>query len=193
MSAVVARTSPVVLPGPAAAPAERDAFATLAARPPASRAGRLAMSLPSALEALRANKGRAILTTLGIIIGVGAVIVMVSLGQGASAQVGERLAGLGTNVLTISPGSSRTGGVQGGAGSVSSLTEADFAAIRRELPEVTLSPVVQGNAQVIVGNQNWQTRVQGVTARSSASATSPSRLSAYWPARAAPASRTRTT
>jgi putative ABC transport system permease protein len=142
---------------------ERDAFDILASAPPRGRGGRLAMSLPSALEALAANKGRAVLTTLGIIIGVGAVIVMVSLGQGASAQVNARLASLGTNVLTIQPGSSQSGGVRGGAGSVQTLKEGDAQAIAEEVPGVAhVSPVVQGNAQVIAGNKNWSTRIQGV-------------------------------
>ncbi|MFN0070412.1 MAG: ABC transporter permease [Chloroflexota bacterium] len=123
----------------------------------------LAVSLPSALEALRANKGRSILTTLGIIIGVGSVIAMVSIGEGAKSQVAARLAGLGTNVLTISAGSSRSGGVSGGAGTMQTLTDADAVAILDEVPGVSgLSPIVQGNAQIVAGNQNWQTRVQGV-------------------------------
>src|SRR5215217_6626005 len=100
---------PVLAPEPVPEIEEDDAFALLATDPPRGSSGRFAMSLPSALEALAANKGRAILTTLGIIIGVAAVIVMVSLGQGASQQVSDRLQGLGTNVLTITPGSSRTG------------------------------------------------------------------------------------
>ena len=140
-----------------------DAFTVLAGDLPRGRAGRFAQSIPSALEALAANKGRAVLTTLGIIIGVGAVIVMVALGQGASAQVAQRLAGLGTNVLTIQPGSSQSGGVRGGAGTLTTLTVADAEAIRREVPGVArVSPIVSGNSQVIAGNQNWQTRVQGV-------------------------------
>jgi putative ABC transport system permease protein len=104
-----------------------------------------------------------VLTTLGIIIGVAAVIVMVSLGQGASAQVSERLRGLGTNVLTVSPGSSQSGGVRSGAGTQTTLTKADADALREEVAGVAaLSPSVNGNVQVIAGNQNWQTRVQGV-------------------------------
>jgi putative ABC transport system permease protein len=159
---VLAPERPIALP--AAEPSAVDeAFAILASDPPRGRTGRLTLSLPSALEALRANKGRSVLTTLGIIIGVAAVIVMVALGQGASAQVNERLRGLGTNVLTITPGSSASGGVRGGAGTLTTLTEPDAAAILRDVPDVlAMSPVVQGNAQVIFGSQNWQTRVQGV-------------------------------
>jgi putative ABC transport system permease protein len=148
----------------ATAPDERaDPFEVLATELPRGKAGRLAQSVPSALEALRANKGRAVLTALGIIIGVAAVIVMVALGEGASAQVRERLAGLGTNVITISPGSARSGGARTGAGSASSLKEADATAIEQQVEGVArISPVVNGNAQAIAGSQNWQTRVQGI-------------------------------
>src|SRR4051794_18384058 len=93
-------------------------YAVLAARPPRGQGGRMAQTLPSALEALRSNKGRAVLTALGIIIGVAAVIVMVALGQGANAKVANQLSALGTNVLTITPGSARSGGAQTGAGGV---------------------------------------------------------------------------
>jgi putative ABC transport system permease protein len=160
VSTLAPEQTAVEIPPPAD---EQDGFSVLAAAPPRGRGGRLAMSLPSAIEALGANKGRAVLTTLGIIIGVGAVIVMVALGQGASAQVNARLQSLGTNVLTIQPGSSQSGGVRGGAGSVQTLKEADAEAIRNEVPGVAhVSPVVNGNAQVIAGNQNWSTRIQGV-------------------------------
>jgi putative ABC transport system permease protein len=141
----------------------RDSFAILATAPPRGGHSGLVASVPSALEALRANKGRAVLTTLGIIIGVAAVIVMVALGQGASAQVSQRLAGLGTNMLTITPGSGATGGVRAGAGTLTTLTVNDSLAIIQDVPGIAqISTVVNGNAQVIAGNQNWQTRVQGV-------------------------------
>jgi len=120
-------------------------------------------SIPSALEALKANKGRAVLTTLGIVIGVAAVIAIVALGQGSQAAVSDRLAGLGTNVLTVSPGSNRSGGVRGGAGTDTSLKIEDTDAIQANVKGVAeISPVVQGNAQIVAGNQNWQTRIQGV-------------------------------
>jgi putative ABC transport system permease protein len=125
--------------------------------------GHLDQAVPTALEALAANKGRSALTSLGIIIGVAAVIVMISVGQGASAQVSQRLQGLGTNVITVMPGSGQRGGVQAGAGSVSTLTESDADAILVSVPGVLrLSPVINGNAQVIAGNRNWQTRVSAV-------------------------------
>src|SRR5581483_5547021 len=155
--------TPAIAPGLAEVPEPRPAFAALAAEPPRRGGSRVALSIPSALEAIRANKGRSVLTTLGIIIGVAAVIAMVGLGQGASAQVTARLQGLGTNVLTVLPGSSQSGGVRGGAGTKTTLTVGDAAAIQN-VPGVSLvSPVVQGNAQVIAAEQNWQTRVQGVT------------------------------
>jgi putative ABC transport system permease protein len=126
--------------------------------------GRISNCVPSALEALRANKSRSVLTTLGIVIGVVAVIVIVGLGQGSSAQVASQISNLGTNVLTISPGSSRGGGgIQGGAGTQQSLKEADAEAIKSQVNGVdAISATVSGNAQIIAGNQNWQTRVQAV-------------------------------
>jgi putative ABC transport system permease protein len=144
---------------------EADAFALLAEVPQAGATGfRLFQTIPSALAALRANKGRSILTTLGIIIGVAAVIAIVALGEGASASVSSQLAGLGTNLLTITPGSTRSGGASAGAGSSVTLTSADADAITQNIQGLSgVSPVVSGNAQIIYGNQNWSTRVQGVT------------------------------
>jgi putative ABC transport system permease protein len=142
-----------------------DPFALLAEVPEAGATGfRLFQTIPSALAALRANKGRSILTTLGIIIGVAAVIAIVALGEGASASVSSQLAGLGTNLLTIMPGSTRSGGAAGGAGSSVTLTAADADAISQNIQGLSgVSPVVSGSAQVIYGNQNWSTRVQAVT------------------------------
>jgi putative ABC transport system permease protein len=136
------------------------------AKPPAHRRGgfRFTQSIPSAIEALRANKGRAVLTTLGIVIGVAAVISIVALGQGSSASVTSRLAGLGTNVLTLTNASSRSSGIAAGAGTGNALKLADADAIENIPGVVAVSPIVQGNSQIIAGNQNWQTRVQGVRA-----------------------------
>src|SRR5438094_787276 len=81
---------------------EDDAFGILAKAPPRAHGGlRMLHTVPSALAALRANKGRSILTTLGIIIGVAAVIAIVALGEGASSSVSDRLQGLGVNILTV--------------------------------------------------------------------------------------------
>jgi len=142
-----------------------DPFALLAQVPPVSGARlRLLQTVPSALAALRANKGRSILTTLGIIIGVAAVIAIVALGQGASASVASQLAGLGTNLLTVQPGSTQSGGARTGAGNAITLKGTDAAAIDQNIQGLSgVSPVVSGNAQIIAGSQNWSTRVQAVT------------------------------
>ncbi|MDQ6669763.1 MAG: ABC transporter permease [Chloroflexota bacterium] len=142
-----------------------DPYALLAQVPSTSGTNtRLLQTIPSALAALRANKGRSILTTLGIIIGVAAVIAIVALGEGASASVANQLAGLGTNLLTIQPGSTQSGGARTGAGNAITLKAADANAIAQNVQGLTgLSPVVAGNAQIIAGSQNWSTRVQAVT------------------------------
>src|SRR4051794_11641983 len=115
--------------GPDRVSPPKSTSAILTPVPPRSPGGlRLARSIPSAVEALRANKGRSALTMLGIVIGVASVIVIVALGEGSSAQVNGQLAGLGANVLTISPGSSQSGGVRAGAGSVTTLKETDVEA-----------------------------------------------------------------
>src|SRR3712207_1053303 len=104
---------------------------------------------------------------LGIIIGVSAVIVMVSIGQGASATVQSQIESMGTNLLFVSAGAQNVGGVRGGAGDAnagSPLTVEDLEAIRREGPSVALvSPVVNSRAQLVAGNQNWSAQVQGVS------------------------------
>ena len=119
-------------------------------------------SISSAMEALQGNKLRALLTMLGIIIGVGAVIIMIALGQGAQASVQQRLAGLGTNLLTIMPGSGNVGGVRTGNGALPSLTEADVQAIQNQVPGVAnVTPDLRtGGVQVVAGSQNWSTTIE---------------------------------
>ena len=120
------------------------------------------MLIKISLKALRRNKIRSILTMLGIIIGVGALISMVSLGQGAQQQVQEEIAAMGTNMLYVRAGSRRAWGIHGGPGSVVTLSPDDVEAIVRECPSVSIaSPSVGTMAQVIFGNQNWSTRVEG--------------------------------
>ena len=115
-----------------------------------------------AYRALNRNKMRSSLTMLGIIIGVGAVIAMVGIGQGAKKMVDAQIASLGDNLLTIFPGSHTAGGVHGGAGTVTRLTEDDAKAITQFCPAITkISPVVRTNAQVVAGNLNWGTSVEG--------------------------------
>lgn len=116
-----------------------------------------------ALKALNLNKMRSILTMLGIIIGVSAVIAMVSIGQGAQATIAQQIASAGSNMLFVSAGSFNRGGVRSGAGTSSTLTVEDYQAILRECPAVLLaSPVVRTSAPVVFGNQNWFTNIQGV-------------------------------
>ena len=122
----------------------------------------LGMVLRIALRALARHKLRSILTMLGIIIGVGSVITMVGVGQGASRQVQSQIASLGSNTLMVFAGSGRGPGFHGGAGSVRTLVYDDLEAIQRECSAVkAVAAGVFGSAQVVYGNQNWQTRVAG--------------------------------
>ncbi|HEX8184216.1 MAG TPA: ABC transporter permease [Blastocatellia bacterium] len=109
-----------------------------------------------ALRALARNKMRSILTMLGIIIGVGAVIAMVGIGQGASASIQSQISQLGNNMLYVSAGSSNTGGMRGGSGSGTTLTVEDIEAMEIEAPSVrAASPNVRASGQLVFGNQNW--------------------------------------
>ncbi len=109
-----------------------------------------------ALRALSRNKMRSILTMLGIIIGVGAVIAMVGIGQGASASIQAQIANLGNNMLFVWAGSTNTGGIRGGSGSNNTLMPEDVLAIEQECPSVrATSPGVRANGQLVFGNQNW--------------------------------------
>jgi putative ABC transport system permease protein len=109
-----------------------------------------------ALRALARNKMRSILTMLGIIIGVGAVIAMVGIGQGASASIQSQISQLGNNLLYVSAGSSTSGGLRGGSGTGTTLTIEDIEAIEREVPAVrAASPSVRAGGQLVFGNQNW--------------------------------------
>jgi putative ABC transport system permease protein len=115
-----------------------------------------------AFKALGKNKMRTALTMLGIIIGVGAVIAMVSIGQGANAMIKAEIASLGDNLIMIFPGSFSQGGVRSGAGGRTSLTADDAIAIENRCPAVArLSPETRSGAQVVAGNQNWATSVEG--------------------------------
>ena len=121
------------------------------------------MTFRIALRALARNKLRSFLTMLGIIIGVGAVIAMVAIGEGAKATIRSQIASLGTNVLIILPGTTTQGGVRAGFGSVNTLTDGDAKAIRAEIRTVAfVSPVLRRGEQVVAGNLNWGTLVQGV-------------------------------
>jgi len=146
-----------------AAPGDRRPLPRLSATS-GSPLATVAQSAVSALEALAANRLRAFLTMLGIIIGVGAVIVVIAIGQGAKAQVAQQLSRLGTNMVTVQPGSSNAGGVATGAGGRPTLTNADVQAIQQQVPHVAaISPVVSGQSQVVAQGANWNTRIQGVS------------------------------
>jgi putative ABC transport system permease protein len=122
------------------------------------------MTLITALRALRRNKLRSALTMLGIIIGVAAVIAMVSIGQGADHEIQQQIRSLGTNVLMVIPGATTAAGVRSGWGGVSTLTAADALAIERESPAVAgVSHFRRQVVQVVAGDQNWSTVAQGAT------------------------------
>ncbi|MBI3665054.1 MAG: ABC transporter permease [Acidobacteria bacterium] len=124
---------------------------------------KFAMILRIAFRALARHKMRAALTMLGIIIGVGAVITMVGVGQGANRQVQSQIASLGSNVVFVMAGSGRGPHMHGGWGSIRTLIYDDLVAIKRQCSAVKrISPGANGNVQVVYGNQNWQTRVNGV-------------------------------
>jgi putative ABC transport system permease protein len=119
----------------------------------------------SAFRALQRNKMRSFLTMLGIIIGVGAVIIMLAIGQGAETSVKQQIAALGTNVLIVFPGSQQQGGIRTGAGTMTTLTEDDALAVSKECSAVQyVSPGTRTNAQVIAGDMNWSTGIEGGSA-----------------------------
>ncbi len=117
------------------------------------------------VSALTRNKMRLVLTTLGIVIGVAAVITTLAIGQGARTAVQAQIRAMGANVLMVIPGTVTAGGAHMGMGGITTLTLDDAAAIGRECPAVAaVAPVVRTNRQVVYGNQNWGTSIQGVTA-----------------------------
>ncbi len=154
----------------AASEAERSAFF----HPPELRVSPLPargflafalMILVAAAQAIGRNKMRSALTMLGVFIGVGALIVMVAVGNGASEAVRKQIESLGTNVVVILPGALTTGGIRAGFGSASTLTVADARAIRCEDPAVAqVGYLIRQQGQVQYSNQNWTTSIQGVNA-----------------------------
>ena len=120
------------------------------------------MTFHIALKALGRNKMRTGLTMLGMIIGVSAVITLVAMGNGATSVIEDQIKGAGTNMITVNAGNASQGGVRFGSGSSSTLTVEDADAIRKEISGVQyLAAGVSMQAQVVVGNQNWYTRIQG--------------------------------
>ena len=124
----------------------------------------LLATLRVALNALRVNLLRSVLTMLGIIIGVAAVITMLAVGSGAEARIKEQIKSLGSNLMIITAGARTANGARIGTGITPDLTEDDAAAIAREVPEVeAVAPTYRGSAQVVFGNANWATQVFGIT------------------------------
>jgi putative ABC transport system permease protein len=117
-----------------------------------------------AILALRRNAMRTLLTMLGVIIGVAAVICTIAIGEGASSKITDAIASIGSNLIWIEAGGVNVGGVRTGAGGTRTLTVGDLAAIRTQVPLVTnVSPQVDTQVQLIHGNQNWRSTVRGVT------------------------------
>ena len=118
-----------------------------------------------ALEAIRLNAMRSLLTTLGVIIGVASVIVMSAIGSGARQEVEDRIGRLGTNVLTVSPGSAQIGRSQGGQGTAPPLSEADMQAIQARIGDIeAVTASLSTNATVVYRNENWVTTITGTSA-----------------------------
>jgi len=117
-----------------------------------------------AILALRRNAMRTLLTMLGVIIGVAAVICTIAIGEGASSKINDAIASIGANLIWIEAGGVNVGGVRTGAGGTRTLTVGDLAAIRSQVPLVTnVSPQVDTQVQLIHGNENWRSTVRGVT------------------------------
>ncbi|MGB7478837.1 MAG: ABC transporter permease [Burkholderiaceae bacterium] len=124
----------------------------------------LLATLRIALKALRVNLLRSMLTMLGIIIGVAAVITMIAVGGGAQARIQDQINSLGSNLMIIIPGSTTASGVRLGAGANQNLTEDDAVAIANEVPEVQVAaPSSRSSGQLIAGSSNWATQIYGIT------------------------------
>ena len=117
---------------------------------------RLYMILKTAADALRRNIMRTLLTTLGIVIGVAAVITMMEIGHGTSLAIQRTLTSIGANTLVIIPGAQNVGGINYGIGSMTTLSPKDADAIAKECPAVAnVAPIVRARAQIVYGNKNW--------------------------------------
>ncbi len=149
--------------GERVAPAMAPARTAASQRPGAALAfGR--MIVAAAVQAIRRNMMRSALTTLGVFIGVAALIAMVAVGQGANDAVRKQIESLGTNLVVVLPGARTAGGMRGGFGSASTLTTTDAQAIRREAAAATeVGYLIRQSGQIQYGNQNWATGIQGVS------------------------------
>ena len=121
-------------------------------------------TLKIALNSLKVNKMRSALTSLGIIIGVAAVIIMLAIGSGANKSVQENMESMGSNLLTIRSAAARSGGVSMGSGSKPTLSVKDALAIQKQARGVdVVAPLLNSSKQVMYGNQNWSTTIYGIT------------------------------
>jgi macrolide transport system ATP-binding/permease protein len=159
-AATVSNTSLAKIPP--AKPTPNRTFAQNSWHTKPRRGVKLDAILGSALEALQANRMRSFLTMLGVIIGVSAVIAVVSLTQGVNQSVSARFASLGTNVITISPGAASTNGARSAAGTEQTLTLADAQAVAQVDHVVDITPILTTSGQIVYGSQNWNTSVRGV-------------------------------
>jgi len=159
----------VVTPAGAESGAKAAVAARVAISAPADgasglRLAFLSMIFSASLQALARNKLRSALTMLGVFIGVAALIVMVSVGQGGNEAVLKQIQSLGTNLLVVMPGAVTSGGLRAGAGSASVITIGDAQAIRREDTSVaSVSYLIRQSGQIENGNRNWSTSIQGVS------------------------------
>ncbi len=120
--------------------------------------------LKNAVKSISKNRMRSLLTSLGIIIGVSSVIVMVAIGQGSQKQIEDEIESLGTNMIIIMPGSSTSGAVRGGAGTLNRFTLNDVEKLEKEATMISdVSPTIRSGGQVIGGGENWSTTIYGVT------------------------------
>jgi putative ABC transport system permease protein len=142
--------------------ADLSGFSLLELRNRSGRGMTSAATFDSALSALKSNRNRSFLTMLGVIIGVSTVIAVVALTQGVNQSVSQEFAGLGTNIITISPGTTSAGATRSAAGSSQTLTVADAQALTQIPTIVNVSPIISVSEQVVYGDQNWNTRVSGV-------------------------------
>lgn len=115
-------------------------------------------------RAIKVNKMRSILTSLGIIIGVAAVIIMLAVGEGASKKISDQISSMGSNLIIVMPGTVTSGGQRSSMGGKSTLTSKDATAIEENCPSVAaVAPMVSGTGQIVFGNQNWSTQITGAT------------------------------
>ncbi|HEX9365334.1 MAG TPA: ABC transporter permease, partial [Vicinamibacterales bacterium] len=125
---------------------------------------RMGMLLRVSVKALRRNMMRTALTMLGVVIGVSAVICTIAIGEGASSKIRDAIASIGANVIWVEAGGVNKGGVRTGSGGTKSLTLADMRAIKDQVALIThISPLVDVRAQLIYGNQNWNSQARGVS------------------------------